>query len=348
MAGERISLRHIAEACGVSRNTVSLALRNHTSISEATRLKVHEAADRLGYVPDPEVSKLMVHLGKRKKPSGIVGEIAYVSTIASDDGGPTHLHYFEPAKAFLEANGYRLTPFLLHVEGHSEDELNDILESRGIEGVIVAPLPPDRSEVRLNWERLSGVAIGRRLTEPRLPHIDIDFYHSAYTCVKKLSELGYKRIGAAIPGLYDLSVRYSATSGYAGAMVSLGLGNPIVLDQQALGVPLTARLLKDWLKGNEIDAIVGYDFDLPEIKRLSRDGWHIPEELGFAAVFFTEEGKSEMSGVFPDSTGVGEAAAAQLIGAMRRTAYGAPRHSRVTLVEGLWQDGPTTRKVAES
>lgn len=344
MSEERVSLRHIAEACGVSRNTVSLSLRNHPSISAKTKERVQEMALQMGYVPDPEMSKLMVHLGKRRKPAGILGELAYVSTINSENGGPTHIHYFNPAKAFLEANGYRLTPFLLHPAGHSAEELNRIFESRGICGAIIAPLGPDESEVKLDWSRLSGVAIGRRLTEPRLPHVDMDFYHAAFTCVERMSELGYAKIGAIIPGHYDLSVRYSATSGYAGAIFRLLGADPVVLDCNALNVPLSADLVRDWVNEHQIDAIVGYDFDFPEIRKISVSEPRMPGELGFAAVFFSEEGKSEMSGVFPDSTGVGEAAAAQLLGALRRTAYGAPQHRRVTLVEGVWHDGPTTRK----
>ena len=47
-----LTLRDVSEASGVSEMTVSRVLRNKGDVSEATRLKVQEAAKRLGYVPN--------------------------------------------------------------------------------------------------------------------------------------------------------------------------------------------------------------------------------------------------------------------------------------------------------
>lgn len=47
-----LTLRDVSEASGVSEMTVSRVLRNKGDVSEATRLKVREAARRLGYVPN--------------------------------------------------------------------------------------------------------------------------------------------------------------------------------------------------------------------------------------------------------------------------------------------------------
>ncbi len=47
-----LTLRDVSEASGVSEMTVSRVLRNKGDVSEATRLKVQEAARRLGYVPN--------------------------------------------------------------------------------------------------------------------------------------------------------------------------------------------------------------------------------------------------------------------------------------------------------
>ena len=47
-----LTLRDVSEASGVSEMTVSRVLRNKGDVSEATRLKVQEAAKRMGYVPN--------------------------------------------------------------------------------------------------------------------------------------------------------------------------------------------------------------------------------------------------------------------------------------------------------
>ncbi len=41
---ERITIKDIAERCGVTANTVSRALRNDTKLSEATLKKVQQTA----------------------------------------------------------------------------------------------------------------------------------------------------------------------------------------------------------------------------------------------------------------------------------------------------------------
>ena len=47
-----VSLKTIAERCGVSTATVSKALNDHKDISEATRKRVRQVADELGYFPN--------------------------------------------------------------------------------------------------------------------------------------------------------------------------------------------------------------------------------------------------------------------------------------------------------
>jgi DNA-binding LacI/PurR family transcriptional regulator len=51
----------IAAAAGVSQTTVSLVLSGNTDglrLAEATRQRVLEAAEKLGYVPDPVATRL--------------------------------------------------------------------------------------------------------------------------------------------------------------------------------------------------------------------------------------------------------------------------------------------------
>jgi len=54
----RIGIREVADAARVSIATVSLALNGKGRVSEATRARVLEAAERLGYQPDPSARSL--------------------------------------------------------------------------------------------------------------------------------------------------------------------------------------------------------------------------------------------------------------------------------------------------
>src|SRR5580692_4026836 len=64
----RPSMRDIAELAGVSAMTVSKALRNSPKIARRTRERILKIAGRVGYRPDPELTKLMNHLRSRTKP----------------------------------------------------------------------------------------------------------------------------------------------------------------------------------------------------------------------------------------------------------------------------------------
>ena len=58
---KRTNLKDIAGRVGVSIAAVSLALRNHPSISAATTERVKKVAKELNYTPDPGLSALAAH-----------------------------------------------------------------------------------------------------------------------------------------------------------------------------------------------------------------------------------------------------------------------------------------------
>ena len=57
--------------------TVSLALRGHAKISEATKEKVREAAKKVGYVPNPHISALGAHIRSAKQ-KALTASLAYL------------------------------------------------------------------------------------------------------------------------------------------------------------------------------------------------------------------------------------------------------------------------------
>ncbi|MCC5021850.1 MAG: LacI family DNA-binding transcriptional regulator [Candidatus Synoicihabitans palmerolidicus] len=54
----RITQKDISVSLGVDKSTVSLALRDHPSISTVTCERVKVAAAKMGYRPDPALSNL--------------------------------------------------------------------------------------------------------------------------------------------------------------------------------------------------------------------------------------------------------------------------------------------------
>jgi DNA-binding LacI/PurR family transcriptional regulator len=74
-AGRRVSIKDVAREAGVSVTTVSHALNGKGRLNPATRRRVHEVAERLGYRPNPAARSLV---------SGKTGLIAVVASLPAD------------------------------------------------------------------------------------------------------------------------------------------------------------------------------------------------------------------------------------------------------------------------
>jgi LacI family transcriptional regulator len=75
----------LAAAAGVSKMTVSLALRGHQKISPATRKRIQELAEKMGYRPNPLVQTLMANL-RSTRPARYHSTIAWVTAFPTRDG----------------------------------------------------------------------------------------------------------------------------------------------------------------------------------------------------------------------------------------------------------------------
>jgi DNA-binding LacI/PurR family transcriptional regulator len=63
----RPTLADIAAQLGISKMSVSRALRGERQVSEELRARVQQMADSVGYRPDPEIAKLMTHMRRSKQ-----------------------------------------------------------------------------------------------------------------------------------------------------------------------------------------------------------------------------------------------------------------------------------------
>ena len=75
-----VTQKDIADALGVSTVTVSRALREHADLSEQTKRKVMETAERLGYLKHRAARPMMETTVKTRKLSPVAPE-KMVSTL---------------------------------------------------------------------------------------------------------------------------------------------------------------------------------------------------------------------------------------------------------------------------
>ena len=126
-----VSLKDIAQRCGVSTATVSKALRNQNDISEETKERIKQIADQMGYFPNAAARALKTNESKNL---GVLYE-------EDSDKGLTHEYFSGVLQGFknqAEKLGYDIT--FINSCKDREDRMSYLEHSRyrGFDGVVLA------------------------------------------------------------------------------------------------------------------------------------------------------------------------------------------------------------------
>jgi LacI family transcriptional regulator len=336
-----VTMQMIADQAGVSRMAVSLALRNSPKISPATRKRIREIAERLGYRPNPLVSALMTQLRDiRRVPRPTT--IAYVTAHPTPDGwrrpGP-FTEFYEGAKARAEALGYTLEEWWAANPAMTHQRLGDILYNRNIHGVLVAPLPAGGSTLGLDWSRFAASTIAFSLAEPALHRASNDQYQSISVALQELVKLGYQRIGMAITEEQDVRVQRKWSAGYLVHQQSIAPAQRIPALLTDVSFP---QRFTEWYEEHQPDAVLTQE---PRcIEYLGRIGKQVPRDVGFAHLALTESDIG-LAGINQNGRLVGASAIDLIDGQLRRNERGLASTPKTVLIQGHWVAGPTVRQV---
>src|SRR5690349_594102 len=127
------TLQTIANAAGVSRMTVSRALRNDPVLPRQTRERIQKLARELGYRPNPLVATLMSQVRAARVPRQTL-TIAHVTTTYPP--GEWRRYFFtreciEGATARAAEQGFTLEEFCIKEPGMTSRRMSQILRTRG-------------------------------------------------------------------------------------------------------------------------------------------------------------------------------------------------------------------------
>ena len=335
------NLSSIASEAGVSRMTVSRALRNVRGVDPATRLRILSAAEKLGYRPNPLVSAFMSFV-RTSKVHGDAGVLAYLTDGPTRDGWRSHQVYarfFNGATDRAESRGYRLEEFWLRERGLKARRLSEILYARGIRGVVVGPMTSAHAHLNLEWEKFSTGAIGYSLLKPILSRASNDQHSSMLLAMRELRKLGYKRIGLLIPSADDARVHYHWTAAF---LLHHWRYNQ---DQKpALYVPTAWKDAQAfaWIRKTRPDAIVTTQSHF--LQRLIDAGFEIPGKLGVVNLDWSGS-HAPASGVDQQAEQVGGAAVDLVVNQINKNESGILMFPKTVLLTGTWVSGSTTKNL---
>ncbi|GAB4517860.1 MAG: LacI family DNA-binding transcriptional regulator [Anaerolineae bacterium] len=181
------TLQDVAQRAGVSIATVSKVLSNTPYFTEETRLKVMQAVDELGYVPN---------LAARALSSGKTHIIAVVfpyvyDTIFKD---PLVMHILEGVETVITQQQHNLllsTPRL--TGGRPDDNYLQLIRSGYIDGVIAIDNVPAASVSEAPAGRgIPVIVIGHH---PAPYHVHSDDFAGGQMLMEHILGLGHRRIG---------------------------------------------------------------------------------------------------------------------------------------------------------
>jgi len=335
----------VARMAGVSRSTVSRALKNDASIPETTRERIRRVAIELGYRPDPFVAANM-HRVRRAEKKRIKALLAYLTPRALTSyfrEVPSRRLQYASAQEHARELGFEIDVVPLEQNGLrlSGKRCTDILRARGVQGVLIAPFENPFVRLHLDWSEFAVATIGFSHVHPKFSQAASNHYYNISLILRRLHHLGYRRIGLAIPARAD---RYAQ-----GAFSSVfchyrDLQPPEHRIERFVPGGLedwNERNFRKWYNAAKPDAVICINDEVRSW--LAACGVRTPEDIGLVHLSWSK-GKGDWSGVYQRNELVGSAAVQLVVDHLMLNERGIPLHPKSVLIDGEWVPGKTVRK----
>lgn len=337
----RPTLKDVARESGYHITTVSLALREHKSIPETTRESIKAIATRMGYERNP-----VFHALSRFRQQGRIcapaPRIAYLENYDVGLGRtrpPYMQEIFDGARRQAELLGYQLDPLAVGEDDYDSRSLTKYLQEAQITGIVMANFVPGFAEIVLNWDDFAVVKIHSRHTEPDAPTIGNDQLREVRLAFRKLTGLGYQRIGLVIGRADEDSCGHRHTAGYLMEEASLPperrvppLLFPYTSDTRSLG-----GMIGRWVRRHQVDAVLCNWGNIGSM--LEAEGLKVPQDVACAGLCLCDPVPPGLAGVRPHLHLLGERAVSILVAQLKSGERGVPEFASSLYVQSVWQDG---------
>lgn len=329
----------IARRAGVAQSTVSRALSNHPALPAATRRRIQTIARQLGYTPNPLVSSVFGAMRRRQGRTNL-GTLAFLTAHATPDAWrsvPTYRDFFRGAQERAAEQGFALESHWAADPALSGRRLGEILEARGIRGLILSTRVQESGLPALAWDRFALVRIG--LAQRTLP-VYCAVNHQQRTIRQAAGELaarGYQRIGLTLTSWQNQAADENWLAGFLVWQESQPKRQRVPYHMPA---SLTAKAFLAWSRKHRPDALLAVNPDV--LPWLRQSGSGAPADAGFALLDWHEH-YGDFAGMDQNNPLAGAAAVDLLLAQIRRNEAGIPSHPHTVLIESTWRDGGSVR-----
>lgn len=336
-----VSIKNIAEKCGVSIATVSKALNNHSDVSKSTRKLVCETAKEMGYFPNSQARAL-----KTNKTFSIG-----VLFIDKAESGLKHSYFSSVLDSFkveAEKHGYDIMFVNRKIGSHSMSYLEHC-RYRNFDGVFAACVDfCDDDVVELFKSDIPLVAVDY-ISENKFAVLSDNILG-----IKSIIDYVYSKGHSRIAYIYGDSsqVTTNRLSSFINTMKNLGLDvSPDYVKQGRYhDVLSTEQIVSEMLGLYEPPTciLVPDDFSaLGAFRAAEKAGMAIPDDIsivGYDGIYFAQMLKPKLTTVSQDTQSIGSLAADLLIKAIRKE----PVNQKNLIVRGRLLEGGTVRNLTDN
>ncbi|MBN2303691.1 MAG: LacI family DNA-binding transcriptional regulator [Anaerolineae bacterium] len=226
---KRVTMADVAREAGVSLMTVSRTVNNKDGISEATRQRIQDIVERLGYRPSVIARSLVTDR------TGTIG------LVVIDNSNPFFSEVARGVEHAAYAEGYSV--FLCNTEEDAQREIDVLrsLEEKRVDGVILCSSRLNDAELETALEAHSAVVlVNRRLNTNTFGSVLMDDAQGARMITQYMLDQGHRIIGLLAGPLRSFSGQLRMM-GYRAALAAAGIPPRPELEQTCLPIVESGR-----------------------------------------------------------------------------------------------------------
>ena len=268
-----ITIRDVSNEVCMSVSTVSRALSGNINIAEETRIKIQDAADRLGYKPNQAALSLKQ------------GYSHTVGVILPDMEDTFFYEIYNSLNRSLWEQGWASFVVFSEEDVKKERQCLELMERQQVDGIVMCVCDAEYNSDKIQSmidEGYKFVFFDRSPNIPDITRIEIDNEHYMFFLVQHLIEQGYKRI-AYMNSPDNLHYSPSRLKGYKDAVIKHGLYDESLIFKSAGmkfkdGLEMADRIIE---RIDGIDAIVVCDdvVAIGVMHEMQKSGIRIPEDV---------------------------------------------------------------------
>jgi|UPI0006973B88 LacI family transcriptional regulator len=333
------TIRTLAAQLGLSRATVSEALRGLPRVNVKTVARVQAAAEAAGYRSNPLAAALMSQM-RRSEGGTFRGVLALVEV--EDDGRPGYAKQF-PEKVRLAARkrarelGFEAERLAVSSRGVSVKRLDGILKARGIHGIILLPCWGEPHYEQLDWPKYAGIYTDYSIHHPPLNTVCPDHHRNMIEALVRVRAAGYRRPGLVLSKHIDERLHHRWEGAFLVMQSHQAQDRPVV-PLRSTGMEVEEAEFRAWFRKHRPDVVICHWTRV--IPWMIKEGAKVPETHGFVCLNLLMA-EAPCAGIDLQPELIGRRSAEAVIANLQQNEFGVPATSAVLSVAGRWQEGPT-------